>query len=92
MKKKVFLFGNGNCPDCVLMKQALDAEQISYSYIDIMDSLGKLKMFLKHRDSLPAFEGVRQAGSVGIPFLLVNDGEWISLDPPSPALIARLKA
>jgi len=91
MKKKVFLFGNGNCPDCVAMKQALDAEQIHYSYIDIMDSLGKLKMFLKHRDSLPEFAGVRAAGSVGIPFLLVNDGEWTSLDPASESLIARLK-
>ena len=48
-------------------------------------------MFLKYRDSLPEFEGVRQKGSVGIPFLLVNDGEWISLEPPSEALIARLK-
>jgi glutaredoxin-related protein len=89
--KKIFLFGSEQCPDCVAMKEQLEAHKIRYSYIDIQDSLGKLKMFLKYRDSLPEFDGVRQQGSVGIPFILVNDGEWISLDPPSEALIARLK-
>ena len=91
MKKKIFVFGNQNCPDCVALKEALEASDIRFSFIDIMDSLGKLKMFLKYRDTLPEFEEVRRNGSVGIPLLLVNDGEWISLDPPSPALIAKLK-
>ena len=89
--KKIFVFGSPQCPDCVTMKALLDASQIRYSYIDIQDSLGKLKMFLKYRDSLPEFEKVKENGGVGIPFILVNDGEWISLDPPSEALIARLK-
>jgi glutaredoxin-related protein len=89
--KKIFLFGSEQCPDCVAMKEQLDAHQIRYSYIDIQDSLGKLKMFLKHRDSRPEFEAVKASGGVGIPFLLVNDGEWTSLEAPSTALIARLK-
>ena len=90
--KKIFLFGSQHCPDCVVMKEFLDARQIRYSYIDIMDSLGKLKMFLKHRDALPVFEQAKAAGSIGIPFLYVNDGEWVSLDPPSEDLAARLQA
>jgi glutaredoxin-related protein len=89
--KKIFLFGSPQCPDCVTMKAMLDEHKLRYSYIDIQDSLGKLKMFLKYRDTLPDFEVVREKGSVGIPFLLVNDGEWVSLEPPSEALIARLK-
>jgi len=89
--KKIFLFGSEQCPDCVAMKELLGANEIRYSYINIQDSLGKLKMFLKYRDSLPEFEVVKQKGSVGIPFILVNDGEWISLDPPSETLIAKLK-
>jgi len=89
--KKIFLFGSPQCSDCVAMKALLDAHQVRYSYIDIQDSLGKLKMFLKHRDSRPEFVAVREQGSVGIPFLLVNDGEWVSLDPPSEELVARLK-
>jgi glutaredoxin-related protein len=89
--KKVFVFGNENCADCQVMKQRLTEEKIRFSFIDILDSLGKLKMFLKYRDTLAEFKAVREAGSVGIPFLLVNDGEWLSLDPPSDELIARLK-
>lgn len=89
--KKIFVFGSEQCPDCVAMKTLLEAHKIRYSYIDILDSLGKLKMFLKYRDSLPEFEAVRQKGSVGIPFILVDDGAWISLEPPSEALAARLK-
>lgn len=90
--KKIFVFGSEQCPDCVAMKEFLAAHQIRFSYIDIQDSLGKLKMFLKYRDSLPDFEGIRKQGSVGIPFILVNDGEWVSLDQPSESLIDRLKA
>lgn len=89
--KKVFVFGSEQCPDCVAMKALLEEHKVRYSYIDILDSLGKLKMFLKYRDSLPEFEPVRQKGSVGIPFILVDDGAWTSLEPPSEALIARLK-
>lgn len=89
--KKIFVFGSQQCPDCIVMKELLEANQIRYSYIDIQDSLGKLKMFLKYRDSLPEFEGIKKKNSVGIPLILVNDGEWSSLDPPSEALIARLK-
>jgi len=90
--KKIFLFGSEQCPDCVAMKQQLDAHQIRYSYIDIQDSLGKLKMFLKHRDSRPEFEAVKASGGVGIPFLFVNDGEWTSLEAPSEELITKLKS
>jgi glutaredoxin-related protein len=89
--KKIFLFGSQQCPDCIAMKEALETAQIRYSYIDVLDSLGKLKMFLKYRDALPGFEQVRANNGVGIPFLLVNDGEWTSLEAPSEELIARLK-
>lgn len=88
---KIFLFGSEQCPDCIALKAALEQHQIRYSYIDILDSLGKLKMFLKYRESLPEFEAVRREGGVGIPLLVVNDGEWASLEGPSDALIARLK-
>ncbi len=89
--KKIFVFGSVQCPDCMVLKELLEKHQIRYSFVDVLDSLGKLKMFLKYRDSLPDFEAVKQKGSVGIPFILVNDGEWTSLDAPSEELIARLK-
>jgi glutaredoxin-related protein len=89
--KKVFVFGSQQCPDCVVLKEFLEANRIRFTFIEILDSLGKLKMFLKYRDSLPEFAAVKEKGTIGIPLLLVNDGEWVSLDPPSDAMLARLK-
>ena len=91
MVKKILMFGSGQCPDCMAMKERLEAQQIRYSFVDILDSLGKLKMFLKYRDALPEFEKVRAGGGIGIPFLLVNDGEWASLEGPTESVMARLK-
>jgi glutaredoxin-related protein len=89
--KKIFVFGSPQCPDCVVLKDMLEAAQVRFTFIDVQDSLGKLKMFLKYRDSLPEFEEVKRNGSVGIPFVVVNDGEWTSLEAPSAALVERLK-
>jgi glutaredoxin-related protein len=89
--KKIFLFGSPQCPDCVVLKEMLDKAQVRFTFIDVQDSLGKLKMFLKYRDTLPEFEEVKQKGSVGIPFVVVNDGEWVSLEGPTESLVARLK-
>lgn len=89
--KKVFVFGNEDCPDCMVMKEFLDAHGVRYSFIDVLGSLGKLKMFLKYRDSLALFDGARRNGSIGIPFTLVNDGEWMTVDAPDEGMLAYLK-
>lgn len=89
--KKVFVFGSKECPDCVVMKDWLDARQVRYSFIDVLDSLGKMKMFLKYRDSLALFDGPKAKGSIGIPFVIVNDGEWMTLDGPDEGMLAYLK-
>lgn len=89
--KKIFVFGSQQCPDCIVLKDFLEAHQVRFTFIDVLDSLGKLKMFLKYRDSLPAFDAVKEKGSVGIPFMVVNDGEWTTLEGPSEAMLARLK-
>jgi glutaredoxin-related protein len=89
--KKVFVFGSKECPDCVVMKAFLEEHGVRHSFIDILDSLGKLKMFLKYRDSLAIFDGPRQAGGIGIPFVLVNDGEWMTLDAPHEGMLPYLK-
>lgn len=39
-----------------------------------------LKMFLKHRDNRPEFDDIRKKGRVGVPCIVVNDGEKIIFD------------
>jgi glutaredoxin-related protein len=89
--KKIFVFGSEQCPDCLVLKDFLEANQVRFTFIDILNSLGKLKMFLKYRDSLPIFEAIQQKGSIGIPFLVVDDGAWVSLEGPSEPMLERLK-
>jgi len=90
--KKIFVFGSELCPDCVVLKAFLQQHEVRFTFIDIQESLGKLKMFLKYRDSLALFDEVKRAGGIGIPCLVADDGEWITLDPPSEAMLARLRS
>jgi len=89
--KKIFLFGSQQCPDCLEMKEFLDKHQVRYTFIDILESLGKLKMWMKYRDTVEVYAPVRERNGVGIPFLLVDDGAWMTLDAPSEAMLARLR-
>ncbi len=65
------------------MKEFLSEEAIEYTTIDINTGMAPLKHFLKYRDSREEFAEVRAAGRVGLPCLVVNDGEEILFAPPS---------
>lgn len=59
------------------MKEFLSKNDIKFDYIEITDSMANLKAFLKYRDNRSEFDGVRKYGSVGIPVIVINDGEKI---------------
>lgn len=74
MSKKVILYGNADCPDCVVLKELFDREGIRYGYVDVLGGLGHFKKFLllrdKHRE---AFEEIIANEKIGIPALVVDD-------------------
>ncbi len=41
-----------------------------------------LKNFLKYRDNNPVFEEIKKAGRVGLPCIVINDGEEILFEAP----------
>ena len=47
--KKVFVFGSQQCPDCVVLKEFLEANQVRFTFIDILDSLGKMTSWIRLR-------------------------------------------
>ena len=61
------------------MKEVLSQKNVRYAFIDICESVGKLKMYLKLRDTEPALEAACEAHRVGIPTLVV-DGQVIPVD------------
>ena len=76
MAKKIILYGNENCPDCMVLKGLLDEAGIRYGYVDLLAGLAHFKKFLGVRDNNPeAFASAIAVGSAGIPTVVVDDTE-----------------
>ncbi len=69
------IYGTDLCPDCVEAKKKLDEKNILYDYVDITESIGNLKAFMKMRDEEPAFDEAKKAGAVGVPAFVLDDGD-----------------
>lgn len=48
--------------------------------MDITEGLFNLKTYLKLRDTRPEFDEVKVRGIVGIPFIMINNGEKLIFD------------
>jgi glutaredoxin-related protein len=64
------------------MKEFLSENNIKFAYVDITDSMFNLKTYLKYRDNYPEFEEIKKIGRVGIPFIVINNGEKFIFDTP----------
>lgn len=80
--KKIVVFGSKHWPDCEPMKEFLSENSVDYVYIDITDSMFNLKTFLKYRDNRAEFEEIRKGGRIGIPVIVVNNGEKFIFENP----------
>lgn len=64
------------------MKEFLSENNIKFAYLDITESMFNLKTYLKYRDNRPEFEEIKKVGRVGIPFIVINNGEKFIFDKP----------
>ena len=71
--RKIILFGTGTWGGCPPVKEVLSENNIKYMYVDICEGVGKLKSFLKVRDTAPEMQEVREQHRAGIPCLVVDD-------------------
>ena len=75
----LIVYGTTQCPDTVACLAALREAGKAFEFRDITE-LPVLKEFLHYRDQEALFESVKEAGGVGIPFLIHRDGnmsfEW----------------
>ncbi len=62
------------------MKEYLSENNINHVYLDITESMFNLKKFLKLRDTRKEFDEIKRLGRVGIPCIVINDGEKIIFD------------
>lgn len=79
------IYGTMLCKDCVDCAAAFDAAGLPYEFCAFDDNLAHLKQFLLFRDSSPFFDAVREAGTIGIPCIVKDDGtltlDWASCLP-----------
>jgi len=64
------------------MKEFLSDNGIDFEYIDITESMRNLKIYLKLRDTRPEFDEIKEKGRVGIPLIMINNGEKFIFEKP----------
>lgn len=73
--KKLTVFGSPLWPECEPLRELLLKNDIEFDYIDITESMQNLKIFLTIRDKSPYFNTIKAKGNVGIPTIVVGEGE-----------------
>jgi len=72
---KLIMYGADICPDCVQAKEQLKIySNIELDYRNITEKISTLKEFLAYRDHDELFVPVKEAGKIGIPFFILEDG------------------
>lgn len=72
------------CPDCIVIKPQIEGNA-DFEIIDIGEHPLNLKAFLKLRDSNPAFDKVKQKGTIGIPCFVLENGD-VTFNPARAGL------
>ena len=70
------IYGSLLCPDCVQCKNDLTAAGVEFEYLDFSEDLRNLKVFLSIRDKDLQFDEIKERGSIGIPFIVEEDGTF----------------
>ena len=81
------IYSMPSCPDCRNVEEQI-AGLDGYEVIDIGSHVRLLKVFLRLRDSNPAFDDARRGGYIGIPCFVLEDGR-VTLKPEEAGLNAR---
>jgi glutaredoxin-related protein len=53
---------------------------VKFAYIDITENMTALKAFVNYRESRPEFKAVKERGGLGVPCIVVNNGEKIIVE------------
>ncbi len=71
---KVIMYGADICINCLEAKELLIDTDIILEYRNITESTTIMKEFLAYRDKESIFHDVKEAGRIGIPFFILEDG------------------
>ncbi|HCK87207.1 MAG TPA: glutaredoxin [Erysipelotrichaceae bacterium] len=69
------VYGSVKCPYCMVLKENLDRNSVTYDFIEILENLGNLGSFLALRDSDPVFDHLKAVKDIGVPALVDENGK-----------------
>ena len=59
----------------------MEENNIKFLFVDVCESVGKLKMFLKLRDTEDAFQEGREQHKAGVPCIVIDDETIVIRNP-----------
>lgn len=68
------MYGTELCPDCVEAIEALKNTEHEVDYRSFSLCTENIKEFLRIRDVEPMFDEIKEAGNIGIPLFVLEDG------------------
>ena len=77
---KPILYYAADCPDTAPFVAELDRLGVDYDEVEIMTSLPNLKQFIRLRDSNAEFDNSKANGYLGIPALLLLNGDVVLVE------------
>ena len=90
-RHKMKVYGSKICVDCRNYLAIQKARGFDCDFIEITEDTGKLKEFLRLRDTDPIFDPVKEHSGIGIPCFVNEDGRktfdinealsWIGQEP-----------
>lgn len=69
------VYGSVKCPYCMVLKENLDRNGVTYDFIEILENLGNLGAFLAIRDREPVFDHLKEVNDIGLPALVDENGK-----------------
>lgn len=70
------VYGSNTCPGTLCCLQILTQNGVMPTFVNVTGSIALLKEFVKLRDTLPIYEGLRGTDKVGFPLIQLEDGTY----------------
>lgn len=72
---KVTIVGSHLCEDTVNTLKVLNEKGVEVEFFNLSEDLSALKKYLHYRETETMYDEVRKNGGIGIPLLILEDGE-----------------
>ena len=72
---KVIIVGSHLCEDTVNTLKVLNEKGVEVEFFNLSEDLSALKKYLYYRETESMYDEVRKNGGIGIPLLILEDGE-----------------